>query len=188
LLGISWGGKLAAALAKRRNHSFAGLALITPGVAAQTKASPFQRRLLRLAGGTRLKRRRVAIPLQDPALFTGVERWQEFIRTDPLTLRRITIRFALADVALDEDVADAASQIHVPTLVMLAGRDRIIDNAGVRRFYERVAAPDKELLEYAQAAHTLEFEPEPKAFFDELTLWMERTTGNRTPSLIQKPG
>jgi alpha-beta hydrolase superfamily lysophospholipase len=177
LVGISWGGKLAAAIGKRGRHPFAGLALVTPGIAAQTKANLFQRRLLRFAGRAGLERRRVTIPLQDPALFTEVSAWQDYIRTDPLTLRRITIRFALADVALDQYMADSATKIRLPTLVMLAGRDRIIDNAGVRRFHDQLATPRKQLIEYPQAAHTLEFEPDSRRFFDELTDWLRQTAG-----------
>ena len=174
LAGISWGGKLAAAIARHRSELFAGVALITPGVAAQTKASLLQRRALRWAGRLRLDERRVTIPLQDPALFTSVPTWQQYIATDPLTLRQITIRFALADLALDRYVADAAPQIRTPTLVMLAGRDRIIDNPGVRRFFEQIAAADKHLIEYPTAAHTLEYEPDPQPYLRDLTNWADQ--------------
>jgi alpha-beta hydrolase superfamily lysophospholipase len=172
LAGISWGGKLAAAIAKHRSAPFAGLALITPGIAAQTKASLLQRRALRWADRLGLSHRRVTIPLQDPALFTAVPAWQEYIAADPLTLRQITIRFALADLALDNYVAGAAPHITLPTLLMLAGQDRIIDNPGVQQFFGQLAAADKKQIEYSTAAHTLEFEPDPQPYFSDLTDWV----------------
>ena len=179
LLGISWGGKLAAAVARHRPWLLDGLALVCPGLAAQTKASRRQRRALALADRLRVHRRTVAIPLQDPALFTAERTWQEYIRTDPLTLRRITLRFAINDLRLDRYVADAAGRIVTPTLIMLAGKDRIIDNAGLRAFYEKLAASQKELIHYPQAAHTLEFEPDTSAFFDDLTRWLIQLAESR---------
>ena len=176
LVGISWGGKLAAAVARHRPWLLDGLALLCPGICAQTKASRLQRRGLAWADRLRIHRRRIGIPLQDPAAFTESAAWQEYIRTDPLTLREITLRFAINDLRLDRYVADAAPSIRTPTLLMTAGRDRIIDNAGLGRFYERLAFPEKQHIHYPQAAHTLEFEPDPLPFFGELTQWLVRAT------------
>jgi alpha-beta hydrolase superfamily lysophospholipase len=174
LVGISWGGKLAAAVARHRPWLLDGLALLCPGICAQTKASRLQRRGLAWADRLRLHRRRVAVPLREPALFTDNTAWHEYIRTDPLTLRQITLRFAVNDLRLDRYVSDAAPSIRTPTLLMTAGRDRIIDNAGLHRFYGQLAAADKQHLDYPQAAHTFEFEPDPQPYFDDLVQWLSR--------------
>jgi alpha-beta hydrolase superfamily lysophospholipase len=175
LVGISWGGKLAAAVARHRPWLLDGLALLCPGIVARTKASPMQRRLLNLATRAGITRRRVSIPLQDPALFIDDGKWQEYIRCDPLVLREITLRFAAEDIKLDAYVADAAPQIRTPALLMLAGRDQIIDNAAVRDYFHKFASAEKRVVEYPQAAHTLEFEPEPAGFFSDLAEWITRT-------------
>ena len=104
---------------------------------------------------------RIAIPLRDPALFTDTPRWRDYIRDDPLTLRRVTIRFALADLKLNDYARAAPEQIRVPALLMLAGRERIVDNPRTRDFFRRISSPDKTELEYPAAGHTLEFEPDP---------------------------
>ena len=175
LVGISWGGKLGVAIAKDRPWLLDGLALVCPGVVAQTKARPWQRAALRLTGATRLRRRHVPIPLQDPAMFADDPDWQAYIRDDPFTLRRVTIRAALADLHLNRYVADAAPQIRVPTLLMLAGRDRIIDNPGMWAFMGQLGTHQKKLIEYPQAAHTLEFESPPDPFFNDLATWLRQT-------------
>ncbi|MBW3599651.1 MAG: lysophospholipase [Planctomycetes bacterium] len=174
LLGISWGGKLAPAVAARRPDLFAGVALICPGLYASQQANVVQRAALQLAGAAGLQSRRIAIPLKDPALFTDSPAWQDYIRRDPLTLRRITIRFALEDLKLNEIARAAAEQITIPTLMMLAGRERIIDNHRTRDFFRRIAARDKTLIEYPHAAHTLEFEPDPSKYLDDLCGWVSR--------------
>ena len=117
------------------------------------------------------------IPLGDPALFTDTPRWRDYIRDDPLTLRRITLRFAQADLRLNRDARGAAGSIGCPILLMLAGRERIVDNVRTRRFFDRVAATDKTCLEYAEAAHTLEFEPDPTRYLDDLTRWLTSHLG-----------
>lgn len=174
LNGISWGGKLAAAVARHRPWLLDGLALVCPGIAALKGARPVQRIGLRLMNAAGLRGRRVAIPLQDPALFTDHPPWQAYIRDDPLTLRTITARLAVADLALNRYVATAAPGIRVPTLLMLSGQDRIIDNGGVKAFFERLGTPQKQLIEYPAAGHTLEFEPRPEGFFQDLAGWVAR--------------
>jgi hypothetical protein len=54
--------------------------------------------------------------------------------------------------------------------VFLAGHDSIIDTSTTRRFF--FACPEGTLIEtFDDAHHTLEFEPEPKAFLDSLCRW-----------------
>jgi alpha-beta hydrolase superfamily lysophospholipase len=174
LLGISWGGKLATAVARHTRRPLAGLGLLCPGLFARKGPGPASRLALRAAGRLGLRHRRVTIPLQDPALFTNCPQWQAYIARDPFTLRKVTIAFALADVALTRYATAAPEEIRLPTLLMLAGRDRIIDNPRVRAFFERMQSPDKQVIEYPDAAHTFDFEPDPSQFYADLANWARR--------------
>ena len=62
----------------------------------------------------------------------------------------------------------------MPVLLLLAEQDRIIDNERTRRFVERFASSDEETIEYPGAHHTLEFEPEPERFIDDVIGWLGR--------------
>jgi alpha-beta hydrolase superfamily lysophospholipase len=55
----------------------------------------------------------------------------------------------------------------------LAERDRIIDNQRTRAFVERFAGTDRMIIEYPDASHTLEFEPEPDGFIGDVRRWLE---------------
>jgi alpha-beta hydrolase superfamily lysophospholipase len=170
LMGISWGGKLAVAAIKRQPELVAGLALICPGLYAQYGTNWFQRRALAIAASLGLEKRKAPIPLRNPALFTDAPAWQRFIGEDPLTLRTVTIRAALADLELTKEARRNPELVRTPTLLMLSSRDRIIDNARVRDLFSRFSSSDKRLLEYP-AAHTLEFEDEPGQYLQDLCGW-----------------
>jgi acylglycerol lipase len=176
LIGISWGGKLATELAKRHSHGLAGVAMICPGLFACQQAGLLQRSLLRFAGAAGLAGLRISIPLRDPALFTDTSNWRDYIRDDPLALRHITIRFALADLKLNGGARAAPERIHVPVLLMLAGRERIVDNLQTRDFFRRISSPDKAEIEYPRARHTLEFEPDAARYLNDLSTWVTRVT------------
>jgi len=121
----------------------------------------------------------VTIPLQDPALFTNTPRWQQYLRSDPLLLRKVTIRFAVEDLKLNHYAAAAPEQITTPALLILAGRDRICDNRRTGRFFRQLASRSKRLVEYPAAAHTLEFEPDPQQYFADLSDWVGRIAASK---------
>jgi alpha-beta hydrolase superfamily lysophospholipase len=173
LIAISWGGKLAVALQKRHPGLVDGLALIAPGFCPRVGPPAWQR--LAIVGAWMVAPRRLfPIPLSDAELFTATPRWQEFIRTDPLSLRRASARFLIESVRLDGYLRWARKRVTVPVLVLLAEHDRIIDNARTRRFVADFPAADKEVFEYPGAHHTLEFEPEPDHFLGDLLRWLDR--------------
>lgn len=118
--------------------------------------------------------RKFAIPLNEPDLFTANVRWQEFIRTDPLALREATARLLVESVRLDGYLRWVPAYVRAPVLLMLAGRDRIIRNEPTRRFVDSFATPDRQVIEYPDAHHTLEFEPEPARFLGDLKGWLDR--------------
>jgi alpha-beta hydrolase superfamily lysophospholipase len=173
LLAISWGGKLAAALQRRHPGLVDGIALLCPGFRSRIKVSVGTRLAIFWARLTRPSRL-FPIPLNDPNLFTATPRWLEFLRTDPLTLRQATARLLVESVRLDGYLHVVPRHVQAPVLLLLAGRDRIIDNGRTRAFVERFAAADKEVIEYPEAHHTLEFEPDPDRFLADLTRWLDR--------------
>lgn len=172
LMGISWGGKLATAVAARRPDLLDGLALLYPGLCARVQATRWQHMQLTLAKALGIREKRVPIPLQDPALFTGQTTWQEFIRLDPLALHEVSVSFLLANRELDRLLSACPPRIEHPVLLMLAGRDRIIDNVATRHFVDQFATANRTVKEYAQACHTLEFEPDRAQIIDDLLHWL----------------
>jgi muconate cycloisomerase len=187
LLAISWGGKLGAALQRRHPGLIAGLALLCPGFFSQIRPSRKERLAIAWARLTQPERR-FPIPLNDPELFSAVPRWQQFLRADPLALREATARLLVESVRLDLYRRVVSSYVRVPVLLLLAERDRIIDNAKTRRFVQGFACTDRTVIEYPGAHHTLEFEPEPDRFINDLLHWLERHCPNDVPSPLAGEG
>lgn len=173
LLAISWGGKLALALEGRHPGLVDGLILLCPGFYPRVGPSLGER--LRIAWCRLVSPKQLfPVPLQDAELFTASPPWQQFIREDPHSLRRATARFFAASVFLDYELRSLAGQIRVPVLLLLAGKDRVIDNHLTRRYVEQFATADKVVIEYPEAAHTLEFEADPNPFIDDTRSWLDR--------------
>jgi alpha-beta hydrolase superfamily lysophospholipase len=170
LLAISWGGKLAVALQKRHPGLVKALALLCPGFCSKVRPSFAERMAILWARMTRPSRL-FPIPLDDAELFTMTPRWLEFLRHDPLALRRATARLLIESVRLDYYIRWAVKWVTVPVFMQLAEHDRIIDNARTRKFVQRFPGETR-IIEYAGAHHTLEFEEDPELFLVDLRTWL----------------
>jgi alpha-beta hydrolase superfamily lysophospholipase len=58
---------------------------------------------------------------------------------------------------------------------MLAGQDRIVDNARTRAYFDGVPSSKKRIIEYPEGHHTLEFDPDPSRYALDLADWLDET-------------
>ncbi len=172
LLAVSWGGKLAAALAAMHDGRYAALAMLCPGICPKRDVSPVTKLAIAVALARKNEFQKFAIPLADPNLFTATPRWLEFLERDELSLREATARFLFESRRLDKFLAEAHRWINVPALLALAGKDRVIDNFATRQYLMKMASHDRTVLYYEKAYHTLEFEPDPSPVFEDLADWL----------------
>ncbi len=178
IMGISWGGKIAAAAAATFPTEFNGLALLYPGLHPRIRPNAWQRFRLNLARRFEITRTDIPIPLRAPELFTDTLEWQQFIVNDPLALHTVTSSLLNAGRDLDELITARAADLRCPVLLMLAGRDRIVDNLNTRILVTRFGTRHLTCICYPNACHTLEFELDRTAIFSDLTEWLgKRPTG-----------
>ena len=179
LMGISWGGKTAAAAAALFPGEFAGLALLYPGLQPWIRPNVWQRFRLQLARRLEITKTDIPIPLREPEIFTDTAEWQRFIAEDPLALHAVTSALLNAGRDLDAVLASHATAIRCPTLLMLAGHDQIVDNPRTRVKVSEFGTTHLTSIYYSGACHTLEFEPDRDAIFADLTEWLrQRPTGS----------
>ena len=164
---------LALACAAHRPDLYRSLILAAPGIVPRVDpALAVKVRVAQsLLAGQPL--RRFPIPLQDPHLFTENPERVRYIAADPLGLHEVTARFMYESRRLDDLVRQAARVVTRPTLLALAEKDRIIDNAATWALVEAMPCSRRQVTVYPGASHTLEFEPAPAAYFRDLVTWIE---------------
>lgn len=164
LVAVSWSGKLALAYAAQASDKVRSLVLVTPGL--RPKVDIRLRDKIRVGvSGLVQPRRLYQVPLEDPRLFTANPAMIRFLQNDPLKLTEATASFFMASRRLDMLVPKAVARIRLPVHLFLAGQDRIIDNEATTRLLQPILTGVKT---YPQAHHTLDFEPDPSAFFADL--------------------
>lgn len=175
LTTISWGGKIGLASFLETPPAVDRWAILCPGWFAKVAPS-FREKLAIGWSYVFWPTRKINVPLSDPALFTASPSAQAFLRGDALSLRKATARLLMTSKLLDGLLRKAPPKVKIPTLLVLAGKDRIIDNADTRRFYQRFAGP-KRVLDYPEASHTLEFEPNLASILADIETWMRGENG-----------
>ncbi len=172
LAGISWGAKLVLIVAARYPELVDGVALICPGLLPRVGVS--RKEKFQIAWAFVSNRRKLfPIPLSDPALFTANPEKQAFIAADRHGLRQGTAGLMAASFVIDRLVQRVPRQVKQPALLMLAGRDRIVDNDRTRSYFQRLATIDRQVIEYPDGHHTLEFDPDPTRYARDLIEWVE---------------
>lgn len=170
LLAGCWGAKAGAVFAARAGELIDGLALIAPALSVRVKLPP--RDLIGVACSLLVSpRRQFRIPLE-PEQYTENRRYQRFVATDARRLLTASARFFLATARLDRLAARAPGAIRVPVLLLCGGRDVIVDPAGLRAWYARLAADDRALKVYPEFAHILEFEDRRDEYLADLLAWL----------------
>jgi alpha-beta hydrolase superfamily lysophospholipase len=172
LLGISWGGRLAAAVAAAGRVQLKSLIFSAPGLVSLRDYS--LRTKLAVAIALLLKNdREFVIPLEDPALFTDDPDERNYIEEDAFGLRRVTARFLLESRRLERCAKTGFAAIRIPLLLLLAGRDQIVDNGAVKELFHSCASGDKVIKIYEKARHTLEFDPCREEYYSDLVRWLD---------------
>src|SRR5438309_370577 len=80
---------------------------------------------------------------------------------DRLGLHAAPAGLLAASLFLDRAVRTMPPRVRQPAMLMLSGRDRIVDNAKTLKYFGRLACDDRRVIEYPEAHHTMEFEPDP---------------------------
>ncbi len=170
LVGVSWGGKLAAAMHVTDPNRFVSIALIAPGIypiISVSNAEKFRIGFSMISEPTRS----YDIPLNDPELFTDQPEYIEYLKSDAIQLHQATAGFYLASRRMDKTVAKITKAPPVPLHMFLAGEERIIDNERSRELIRSLNWPNTRISTYENSRHTLEFGLQRDEFLRDLVAW-----------------
>lgn len=168
VVGVSWGGKLAVCLASAAPDRVESLTLIAPGLFPMIDLTAPEK--FRVAISLINHRdKKFDIPLNDPQFFTDNPERIAYVQNDALMLKQVTAPFLLATRKMDRIVGRLGRGTFCgPVHLMLAGKDRIIDNERSRAWLKTLEFCPKRLTEYPRAHHTVEFEKDPSTFFQDV--------------------
>ena len=171
LVAVSWSGKLALVYAAKHPEKVRSVVLVTPGLRARIDIG-LKEKIAIGAQGILSPHKLHEIPLNDPKLFTANQGMLRFLENDPLKLTEASAAFFITSRYLDVTVPKILWKIAMPVYLFLAEQDRIIDNAATIELLRPILGPTESDAEpariYAGAHHTLDFEPEPMGFFEDL--------------------
>ena len=176
LVGLSWGGKLALSYVLTYPNDIDALVLITPGISAKVDVTFFEK-LQILVGTFIYPTLKITSPIEDE-MFTDSPIFLEIIRNDPLKIDVASARFYFQSVRLDRYVDRNIINNHLPTMLILAKHDPIIDNAGV----EQVVAKSSKAVTsyiYEDQKHSVQFDA-PERLVEDIDAWLVSISPQKT--------
>jgi alpha-beta hydrolase superfamily lysophospholipase len=108
--------------------------------------------------GRTLPRLRVPVP---PEIYTDTHFLEDFVRRDELKLEDFTPRFMRASMRLKQDLETRLHAFRKPSLLLLAGRDQIIDNERTADLYRHVGSAHPQVVTL-DCNHGIMFEALPE--------------------------
>jgi alpha-beta hydrolase superfamily lysophospholipase len=169
LLGHSMGGALASDVVVRGLARVDALVLSSPAFAVSM--TPAQERTLAI--GERVAPTLAAANGLDPL---GISRDPMVVSqyvNDPLVHDRITPRLARTIIDAAARALEAASYWPVPTLLVYAGEDRLVDPRGSDRFAAVAHASNVTSRRYDELFHEIFNEPESAAVLADVGAWLD---------------
>ncbi|MEM4987121.1 lysophospholipase [Collimonas sp. H4R21] len=180
LFGHSMGGLFAARFALAAMAPLRGLVLSSPGLAL--RLNRVQLGLLRLMS---LAAPGVAVPngldvshlSHDPAIAKAYS-------ADPLVHNKITARLLNSMLRSGEFVLGQAQTLAIPTLLVIAGDDRIIDPDGSRRFFAALPPAIVTFRDYDGMYHEIFNEVGAERVFADVRRWLEAQYMLQPPAAV----
>jgi len=156
-IGLSLGGLFMTALAMRRQRLLDGVVSMVPAIASQLGFPP-QKVLVMLVASALKPHKLYPIPIKLD-MFTAQPEALEFIRDDPLHMKNASARFFWSLLCMRKWVTGHQEKMKTPLLTLMAEYDEIVDNQGIREWFEKVSVTPSEIIEYPGVKHSILFEP-----------------------------
>jgi len=168
LFGHSMGGLFAARFATQGCSPISGLILSSPALAVPmtTVQSLLFNILKALAPSLSISNSVKSLWLShDPAIVAAYD-------NDPLVHSKINARLLSSMLSAIVFCEAHAANLRVPTLILVAGDDHVVDNSGSTRFFHKLAAGIGTLHVYPDFYHEVLNEVDAGRVFDDVRAWL----------------
>lgn len=174
LMANCWGAKLAALIAQddlAEARMLRGMILSSPAIEVKVDLK-FSQKLQVAWRLLSQNRRPMPIPLTVND-FTNNPIYLDFISKDQKRLSEASAQFFFNTFLLTHMSKSCAEKIKLPTLILQSGIDTIVDEAGIKKWFERLGASDKDFQYYPGVHHSLDFDAEPETYRRNLLGWIQ---------------
>lgn len=169
LLGHSMGGLFAARFALSHLSPLRGLILSSPALALRVSA--FDMKMLKLM---RTLAPSLAVPNGvSPALLSHDPKIVAAYKADPLVHRKISARLLTSMLSSIDYCQSHAGSMAIPTLMLVAGDDRVLDFGGSKRFFAHLPVGMAQLHVYDGMYHEIFNELDAHRPLADLKLWLD---------------
>jgi alpha-beta hydrolase superfamily lysophospholipase len=170
LLGHSMGGIIATYVAARYSNLLAGVLYLNPWVEEATTI-PIGKSLAIFAGGLLKSRRHWQTAGNHEGMTTNQEA-HTMLQTDSYWQRTQTATFLVQIVLMRLGMLKQAKQIGLPTLVMQAEADQVVQISGSSKLYIALASSDKTWHTYPNYQHDSQFEAVRLLMDNDIVVWI----------------
>lgn len=176
ILGESMGGSVAVHTAARHaDLDIAGLVLVAPGALASATRNRFYHWLMR-GLGIFARQSEIAVERTNAKDLSAAAAIR--LLGDPLVMQSIHPALLDGVIAMGYAAVDAASNVSVPTLTMMAGKDDLLRGECVRQLHDKLQGP-KIWAPIENAPHLLLHWRRGDAVLAYIRRWMERQLSAR---------
>ncbi len=170
LFGHSMGGLFAARFALAHLSPLRGLILSSPALAL--RLSRFQARMLQIMHAIAPS---FGVPNGlSPAYLSHDAKVVSAYKSDPLVHKRISARLLRSMLSSIEYCQSHAGSLTIPTLMLIAGDDRLVDAEGSKRFFAQLPPGLAEMHVYDDMYHEVFNEVESQRPLEDLKAWLEQ--------------
>ena len=170
LLGHSMGGLVGLQFALNHPEALRALALSSPFLGLKIIV-PGWKRTLGLVASVISPKLRLPSGLGSADLSHDPEVGRRY-DADPLVTHDATARWFTETTAAQDDLRARAGRVRVPTLMQVAGDDRIVDAEVSQVMFDRLGASDKNLTVYPGLFHEIFNEVDRERVLADLTNWL----------------
>lgn len=155
-------------------HDFApqiaGMALLAPAFAIKLYV-PFAKQLVAL--GAKLNKDFVVTSYVKSKVLTHDKQQQQAYDSDPLITKSINGAMLVDCIDSGKRIVEDAAAINIPTLVLSAEKDYVVQNKLQKQFFIRLESQEKEFIELKGFYHGIIFEKERFVVYDHILRFMK---------------
>ncbi len=171
LLGHSMGGTIALLYALRNPKKINYLILSSPALRLASDIDAGTVKMLEELAKTNPKQE---IPSQiDPYTLSHDKKVCEAYANDPLVFKTITAKFIVEFVKAMNRIFEDADKLKVPTLLLVAGEDKLVNSKGSMELAEKVKQKDFTMKIYKNMYHEILNELEKEKVLKDIDEWLK---------------